>query len=282
MTQVKPATIEIDDDTNIIGIIDGQHRLFAYHEGTDKYEDKISLQRKRQNLLVTGILYPENVSEDQRLKFEAELFLEINSNQTKASSELTQEIELMINPFSSTAVAKSILNALNESGPLENLFVQHFYEKGRLKTASIISYGLKPLVKFDGEDSLYKIWTHKHKSALRNNNDFALLNAYRTFCAEEIRNIFIGFKANVDDDKWATEKSSPTGILRVTAINGIINCLRILIENNKDGDAKYYQNKLAGISDFPFKEYKSSQYRKMGEEIYERFFKSSLPADVAQ
>jgi DGQHR domain-containing protein len=271
-SRVQPTVVEIDNDTNIIGIVDGQHRLYSYHEGTDKFEKKIALLRTVQNLLVTGILYPETEDEEKKLKFEAELFLEINSNQTNAASELKQEIELMINPFSPTSVAKSILNALNESGPLESLFEQHFYEKGRLKTASIISYGLKPLVKFDGNDSLRKIWTHPDKNSLREQNDYILLNSYKEFCVNEIRKIFIGFKANVDPDSWTSERLNHKGILRVTAINGIINCLRLLIENDKTGDMDYYKKKLKGIAEFPFKDYKSSQYRKMGEEIYRRFF----------
>lgn len=271
-TKVQPTEIEIDNDTNIIGIVDGQHRLYSYHEGTDKYEGKIAQLRNVQTLLVTGILYPETEDEEKKLKFEAELFLEINSNQTNAGSELKQEIELMISPFSSTSVAKSILNELNESGPLESLFEQHFYEKGRLKTASIISYGLKPLVKFDGDDSLYKMWTHPDKNSIREKNDYGLLSSYKEFCVDEIRKIFIGFKANVAPDSWTSERLNSKGILRVTAINGIINCLRLLIENDKIGDMDYYKKKLKGIAKFPFKDYKSSQYRKMGEEIYRLFF----------
>ena len=64
-TNVQPTEVEIDNDTNIIGIIDGQHRLYSYHEGTDKFERKIAQLRKVQNLLVTGILYPETEDEEK-------------------------------------------------------------------------------------------------------------------------------------------------------------------------------------------------------------------------
>lgn len=273
LTKVQPTEIAIDNETNIIGIVDGQHRLYAYHEGNDKYENKIKDLRNIQNLLVTGILYPARESEAKRLKFEAELFLEINSNQTSASSQLRQEIELMIHPFSSTAIAKSILNMLNESGPLENMFESHFYEKNKLKTASTISFALKPLVKFAGNDSLYRIWENARKSELPKTDDIDLLTDYKEFCAREIRNIFIGFKANRGSKAWATMDSNTNGILRVTVVNGIINCLRLLIENNKhSNDIQYYKEKLKGIDTFDFKGYKSSQYRKMGKAIYEKFF----------
>jgi DNA modification methylase len=61
-----------------VGIIDGQHRVFCYHEGSDVLEPKIAILRKRQHLLVTGIIYPSGIKEQARLEFEARLFLEIN------------------------------------------------------------------------------------------------------------------------------------------------------------------------------------------------------------
>ena len=108
-TKVTPTKIEITDECNIIGLIDGQHRTFAYHEGDDMYENKIKIIRDIQNLLVTGIIFPKNEKKETRLKFEANLFLEINSNQTNVKSQLKQEIELMISPFSPVAIGKRIL-----------------------------------------------------------------------------------------------------------------------------------------------------------------------------
>ena len=91
-TKVIPTKIEILDKCNIIGLIDGQHRTFSYHEGDDTYEDKIKEIRGIQNLLVTGIIFPKKEKREARLKFEANLFLEINSNQTNVRSQLKQEI----------------------------------------------------------------------------------------------------------------------------------------------------------------------------------------------
>ena len=158
-TKVQPAIIKITNEPNIVGIIDGQHRAYAYHEGDDAYEASISKLRGIQNLLVTGILYPKNEPDPKRLKFEAKLFLEINSNQTGAGSQLKQEIEFVMNPFSTISVSKHIINKLNESGPLATLFEEYWFEKSKIKTASIISFGLtKPLVKYEESDSLFKIW----------------------------------------------------------------------------------------------------------------------------
>lgn len=278
-TEVSPTQIEIDDTCNIIGLIDGQHRTYAYHEGDDQYEKKISKLRKEQNLLVTGILFPEKETKEKRLKFEANLFLEINSNQKNVPSRIKQEIELMISPFSPIAIGMRILSGLNRSGPLGNTIEQYWYEKGKLKTASIVSYGLRPLVKIEdvkSKDSLYLIWSHSDKQKLKSKDisDATLLNEYIDFSVEKIRDLLIAFKIKLNPEQWHTySPSTPKGLLTVSFINGILNVLRLLIENKKTSNVEKYRNKLTGIDKFDFKKFKSSQYRKMGEAIYNEYFK---------
>ena len=58
-------------------------------------------------------------------------------------------------------------------------------------------------------------------------------------------------------------------------INGLLNCIRDLIVNNAVSDIPTYEKKLEHISDFNFKEYKSSQYRKMGHDLYNAFWESN-------
>jgi len=285
-SDVTPASIEINDEANIIGIIDGQHRTFAYHEGIDGYEKTISRQRKIQNLLVTGILFPSNEPAQKRLKFEANLFMEINSNQAKANPQLLQEIELMINPMSSISIGKKILQGLNKNGPLNNRIEQYWYEKGKLKTASIVSYGLRPLIKLDdvkSRDSLFSVWKNSDKKKLKSKDseDFALLDKYIAFAVEKIRDILIAFKANMQNGQWNVNSTpSDSGVVSVTFINGVLNALRLVIERTGNCLSQTdYVAKLQGIDKFPFKTYKSSQYRKMGEDIYKEYLaeKSTLP-----
>lgn len=277
-TEVSPASIQINDSCNIIGLIDGQHRTYAYHEGDDQYEKTISDLRKVQNLLVTGILFPQNESEENRLKFEANLFLEINSNQKNVPSKVRQEIQLMISPFSTVAIGKRVLAGLNKSGPLGNLIEQYWYEKGKIKTASLVSFGLRPLLKIEdvkAQDSIFYIWNNAEKQKLKakNNKEFDLLTKYVEFSVEKIRDILIALKINLDDDKWRTySPSNPQGLLTVTFINGIFNVLRLLIENNKVYGVETYKSKLKDVNNFDFKKYKSSQYRKMGQDIYNKYF----------
>ena len=276
-TSITPAFIDIQNKCNIIGIVDGQHRTYAYHEGDDIYETDISHLRKIQNLLVTGIIFPKNESKENRLKFEANLFLEINSNQKKVGQLIQQEIQMQTMPFSSIAIGKCILNILNEHGPLANLIEMYTYEKGKIKTASIVSFGLKPLIKIDESktDTFYRIWNKESKENLLDSKiqDYFLLDDYKKFCANKISEVLSAFKACLDPKMWQPYNAkTSTGILTVTFINGILNLIRLLIENNKLADVYNYKKHLTKIKTFDFKKYKSSQYRRMGEDLYKDFF----------
>ena len=156
LTDIKPVIIKLPDRANTIGVVDGQHRIFAYHE-TSNDDPEIAQLRKQQNLLVTGIIFPEDVTPADREKFEARLFLEINSNQTNPKPELKQAIGLVLEPFSAQSIATRVLNGLAKTGPLSGQIQQYFFDNNKLKTASIVSYGLKPLVKTGGTDSLFEI-----------------------------------------------------------------------------------------------------------------------------
>lgn len=272
-THIQPTNISILNKSNIIGIVDGQHRIFAYHKGEDRYEATIKDLRTKQNLLVTGIVYPSSLSPQDRLKFEAQLFLEINSTQQTAGSRLTQTIENILHPDSTTAIAKYIISKLNESGPFLGKFEEHWYENDKIKTVSIISFALKPLTKLKGEDSLFALWSNPNKNDLITNpNNHRLLQSYKDFCVTEIRNLFIGIKHNVTNEYWTMSKRNAPGILNVTTINGFINCLRFLIENKQTGDIDYYKTKFNGINNFNYKAYKSSQYRSLGRDIFKKHF----------
>lgn len=276
---VEPILIEIQDEYNSIGIIDGQHRVYAYHEGNDIYEDKIKSLRKQQNLLVTSIICPESESQNERNRFEASLFLEINKNQKKLGPLLQQEIELIVSPFSTIAIGKDILNRLNANGPLHNKLVSCSYDKNKISTASIVSYGLRPLIKLDENalDSLFRIWNDSNKLKLKdkNCNDSKLRDSYIDFCVEKIRDILLAFKQHLSKNNlWEPYSAiNKQGVLGVVLLNGIMNVLRLLIENEQVSSVEEYKKSLNGVETFHFRDYKSSQYRKMGEKLYSDYFK---------
>ena len=78
ITRTTPVTISLPQRFDSIGLIDGQHRVFAYHEGNDDAEPIIKLKRVKQQLLVTGIVFPNAIDDLAKAEFEARLFLEIN------------------------------------------------------------------------------------------------------------------------------------------------------------------------------------------------------------
>lgn len=269
--QKMPVQIQIQEGFNLIGLVDGQHRVYAYHEGEDKYSTKISNLRAKQNLLATGIIYPSNTSEEERLKFEAQLFLEINANQSSAKSDLKNSIRLLLDPFSTISIATATSYLLSIQGPLASYLKQNFYEKKKLPTASIVLYGLKPIVKLGGNDSLFLIWDNPRKEELKDGKDNDLLKDYREFCASKINNLLIGYKKNIPKELWTTNQKK-SKFITVTSVNGLINCLRLLIENRKTGEIEYYEKRLRDIAKFDFKAFKSSQYRKLGQCLYNEFF----------
>lgn len=271
LTKTKPVIIQIPRGFNIVGLIDGQHRVFSYHEGGD-YEEKIQKLREQQNLLVTGIIYPSKVKDVDKTKFEANLFLEINSTQTNAKSDLKQAIGLLLKPFSSESIAKAVINRLNNLGPLEDMFERHFYDKEKIKTTSIVSYGLKPLVKLSGTDSFYSMWNNPNKTDLLNADNVSLLNDYIEYCTHKINDFLIAVRIKLSKSKWTTSKDEKNKVLSTTALNGFIICLRKLIEEGKMGDQQFYEGKLKNIDSFDFSIYKSSQYGQMSRDLYDEFF----------
>lgn len=269
--------ISIQDKTNIIGIIDGQHRVFAYHEGSDSYEETISKLRSKQNLLVTGIIIPPNWNPLKQAKFQSKLFLEINSNQQSANSQLHQEIDSLLHPLSATCISKNIIKRLNEHSPLENRFAIHLEDEHKIKTASIIGFALNILIRPNNQQGIWKLWdSDKQKAFLSQTEDNlndALLNEYIDFCFKIICDFLIAVRKSIAKEFWEISTPKNQAILNVTTINGLLNCIRQLVINNRIADTDTYQQKLIGLDKYDFKKFKSSQYNKMGLDLYEMFFK---------
>jgi len=273
LNETEPVIIQLPTEFNCIGLVDGQHRVYAYYEGEDQYEKKIAPLRKRQNLLVTGVIYPDGTDMLAKSNFEARLFLEINANQSNANSELKQAIELILKPFSQTAMAKGVITRMARKGPLESKLHEHFFDEKKIKTTTIVSYGLMPIVKLKGNDSLFSLWSNPDKEQLLKNKDEELLAEYKNFCADELDNILNGVKMNIGPlNLWTTDRNV-SKFLTPKAINGFINCLRLLIENGKTGSVHYYAKKLKGIDELDIDKYSSSHYYMMGQDIYNDYFK---------
>lgn len=271
LDRTKPVRIQLPDEPNTLGVIDGQHRLFAYYVSKNDTVAEDAL-RKLQNLLVTGIIYPADIDDLERERFEAELFLSINSNQTSASSELTQEIKVLIDPFDPVSIAKQVMERLSDEEPLFGHVERYFYEKGKLKTSSIVSFGLRPLVKLDGGDSLVNLFQHADKAKLLSKTSKVVLREYIAFCSNKVAHFLKAVKHDVPDARWTSDRKVKDRVLVVTYINAFLITMRKLIEDGDKLDPVLLKTKLTGISKFPFKDYHSSQYNRMADKIFEKFF----------
>lgn len=270
----QPAVISIPSEFNSVGIIDGQHRVFSYYEGGGN-EDVIGALRLQQNLLVTGIIYPDNVSDPEKTRFEAGLFLEINSTQSNAKSELKQAINQLIRPFLADSIARDVLDKLNDGqGVLSGKFSQSFFDAGGLRTTSVVSYGLRPLVRPSAPGPLFARWADDYKDTFVGFEDDAARKRYVDYCASQIGLFFAAAKSRLPDDRWTTSRTVQNRLLTPTVVNGLIGAMRQALDAGVEMTFENLRDRLAGLETFPFEQYRSSQYTVMSTALFKIFFAS--------
>ncbi len=106
--------------------------------------------------------------------------------------------------------------------------------------------------------------------------EYELKKLYVSFCAEKIRDILIAIKKIIPQESWSVyDPKLKRGSLSVTFINGFLNLLRCQIKETGSllSVDEYYQ-KLKDIKIEKLKEYKSSQYNKMGKAMYHDYIKN--------
>lgn len=271
----QPAIISIPSEFNSVGIIDGQHRVFSYYEGGAN-EDVIGALRLQQNLLVTGIIYPDNVSDPEKTRFEAELFLEINSTQTNAKSELKQAINQLIRPFLADSIARDVLDKLNDGqGALSGKFSRSFFDVGGLRTTSVVSYGLRPLVRPSAPGPLFERWTDADKDTFVSSENDTARQRYIDYCASQIELFFAAAKSRLPSDRWTTDRTVQNRLLTPTVVNGLLGAMRHALDAGLEITFDNLHSRLAGLEKFPFQQYRSSQYTVMSTKLFETFFASS-------
>ncbi|GAB5350575.1 ParB N-terminal domain-containing protein [Qipengyuania sp. 483] len=253
-----PINLRLKRSANSIGIIDGQHRVFSYYEDREP-DSQIDKYRLQQNLLATGIVYPKGYSQKQREKFEAGLFMEINSTQNKAGSDIIQAIWVLLDPFRPVAVSRVVLNGLSTIQPLSGYLARTSLDAGKIRTSSVVSYGLMPLTKRSGTDSLFAIWNKKGAKRRFTVGEAteADLDKYVAFCVETIGSFLTTCRASIGSGRWRLVKDG--GVLSVTTVNGLIILLRKLIDDGLISDAHNFPD-LSKIGEVDFNSFKSSQY----------------------
>lgn len=270
----KNCTLELPDEFNSIGIIDGQHRIYSYYENNvlDNKEVKVNDLRNRIYLLVTGLIFPNTWTSSQRREFESNVFVEINKNSKNVDKDVLLHIESTQNPFSKNSIARRILEKLNLSGVFKDKFQLSLVETGQIKVASIIQFALSYLVASDiSSNGLYQCWKNENSDivipdVLDNSIEECeeLLNEYIKYCTSKISLYFSAIK-QVYSDEWENPNSK---ILKVFSLNAFIIALhKSLGKTGGVKDFEFYKS-IFSKKKFNFEklEYAGSQYNMFARE----------------
>ncbi|WP_156323393.1 DGQHR domain-containing protein [Bosea sp. AAP35] len=276
LVKVTPAKIHLTEQFNSISIIDGQHRVFSYYEGGAD-EEKISILRGQQNLLVTGVILPDGASAKTRDRFSAGLFLQINSNQTKPPPELIQDIGVILRPFEVSSMARRVLWKLNSRGPFRDKFQAAFSEGDTIRTASVVLYGLVPLIRPGSDESLYKHWSDASKDDLvkgvsDSSVDENIISMYVEYCTVEINKFIGAVKVQTGRSRWTASRKHSDRLLTTTIVNGMLHCLRRISSVGNLRDHDNYKSALEHVNSFEFTNYTSSHYNQLGLDMAKKYF----------
>lgn len=264
--------LSIIKELNSIGIIDGQHRVYAYYEGGIR-DTEVEQLREQLRLLVTGIAFPSSMKKLDRQKVQSSIFLDINENAKPVNSALMLHIKRMQNPFADTSIAQDVIERMNSNGVFKDHFQESMLSQKGIPTASVIKFALRYLVSLspsDGKGSFVRRWDGDVEG-LTQQHDNAAKDAYVKYCAECLNKYFAGIKAALGT-KWDWEGTN-TLLPSVVTINGFLIAYGKRLLEDKPREVDYYKNKFKNLtmsfSRANFK-YRSSQYHKFAAEILEK------------
>lgn len=270
-------TLTLPKEMNSICVIDGQHRIYAHYEsGVDsKQERTIAELRKQLHLLVTGLVFPPDISEEERVRIQSEIFVDINTNAKPVAPNVLLHIKRIQNPIADESIAQFVIERLNKQGVFQNLLQISALDSGKIKTASIVRFALRYLVTIkptEARQSLFTYWAGD-KDALKSMKNDAIED-YVKFCDATLRNYFGAIKKNFRE-QWDDDTSK---MLSVISINGFIFALLRQLSINGVQDFEFYDKVFQEWScDFSKEnfQYTSSQYRKFSTQILREAFKIS-------
>lgn len=123
-----------------------------------------------------------------------------------------------------------------------------------------------------GADSFYGPWDHELKKEILSGTNDALLDEYIQYCAAEINKFMSAIKSLIPADRWTADKKQKGYFLTTAHINGCLNCLRNIVRFGHIKSYASYKESMSGLDKFEFHNYKSSQYTKLGTEMYKKYF----------
>jgi len=261
LTNKTSVNLHLPLELGTVGIVDGQHRILSYYEGSGALETKVAQLRQRQNLLVTGIIFPQNYTAEMRVKFEAEIFLGINNNQSPVHTQLRQDLETIINPETPLAIARSIVTRLSKEGPLSGMMqMSQFDPPEKISSGSLGPYVVKNLTRKNG--ALYKTWDGTGKRNLGEAQD---RQEFVDYCVNELRRLLAAAAGHLKT-KWNSVPNG--GVLSTTAVGGLMLLLDRLAKDNVALSAVDYGTKLKKIVSFDFGKYTGSSWGKLATDLH--------------
>ncbi len=252
--------INFSDDFEQFYIIDGQHRLFAYaldstakHFKKYKFSDKPTEKQKQrfkeltendsaikklseEKSLIITVLNFRQISKEQRLKKEAQTFVDVNFNQVKVKTELIYDIAWeVLESRMPEAFGTVILKKLNQKGVFKDKFKKRSYEKNKLSYVSFIKSGLKNLVVIDDEQpgTLYKYSSDNIKGKIKGDE-------YQEFIEYCVKTVELYFKVIKEvycksDDMWNPTELDRYKLLSSTSLTGFAKLLKHFL-NHYEGN----------------------------------------------
>jgi hypothetical protein len=106
-------------------------------------------------------------------------------------------------------------------------------------------------------------------------DDLKLLDSYVNFCVKSLNDFLLAAKLEYGTDHWDVDDETPSNLLRPTSINGLIACLRRVIEGKFPLSYDEHKKRLKGLSSIKFGSYKSSRWDALGEALFEKHYKES-------
>lgn len=264
-------TLTMPIEYNSICLIDGQHRVYSYHEGGEN-DEVVERLRKERHLLVTGVQFPDDMADDERLKLQSSIFLDINSTAKPIAPDLLIHIQKLKDPLADTSIAHDVIMEMNANGVFKDVFQKTALKASGIKTASIVKFALKYLVTVKAQDnpqSFVHYWSGDYQKLMA--YDAQARKEYVLFCVEHIGAFFSAVKAVFSKDWGAKESLLPS----VVTINGFLIAYRRQLEVNGIKDFAFFKGRLkkwnGGFSraDFP---YRSSNYGRFAADILEKVF----------
>lgn len=265
--------LSMPKEYNSICIIDGQHRIFAHYNSGErnKEEEDIEKLRKQLHILVTGLIFPEGMSESEKAKIESKIFLDINSNAKPVSQNVLLQIKRINNPLADESLAQYVIERMNSNGPFKGLLQISSLHESKIKTASIVRFALKYIVKIDdnSDGTLYHYWDGSREELLHGRD--SVINEYISYSVSVLNQYFSAIKSRFRDE-WNDENSK---LLSVISINGFLLAFQSQLHQNGVKPFEFYRDKFKDWN-FDFSKegfpYTSSQYRKFSNRILREVF----------